>query len=998
MITKNRPVNNKGYSTGGVAIVYKCSKIKFKEFRLPGNDFEIVCGIGTLAFHVQKVIALSIYIPPQYSAAESRRCLEFIEDSIIKLKGQFKDPYILIGGDFNKRDIDGALANFPDLSLVSSLPTRDGQNLDRIYVNFRSQVFETGVLKPLENSAGVRSDHSVVYALARLKRIRSFEWIEYTYKKYTKEAEEKFGEWIAQHDWESVYTGKSSSDKALAFDSTCKWAMDKFFPDVTVKRKSTDDPWINDTILDLMEKRSKIFRNSGERTAGWKKLNKHITKLVKKRKRKYYDFHGIAMMDPQQTRKFFKNVRAFKDKERPEIWDVRSMWPGKSDIDIANILAKFFNKISCEFEPLNACPSTYDRVLPTLLPFQVSGRLKAFKKPKSRIGGDLFPSLVNKYHDLLADPLTVIYNAITKTNEWPDSWKIEYVSVIPKCAKPSDIGQLRNISCTLLVSKVYESFLLDWAMDEVALRENQFGGVKGCSTAHYLLNLWQEILSNSDDNRAASVLTAVDFAKAFNRVSHQACLAAFASKGASSQIIRLIGTFLTGRQMTVRVGNSFSDRLLVNGGCPQGSVLGVYLFNVCSDELEDAGEGGAILNDSVETDLALDRFFDERDRSHILRAEAEQSSSDNDSFYDCNSDSTIDSFTDNVPDAVTSTPLPNRTICQQSFEVSVFRLSEEEDDRHFAFTRNAVNRRAPKCIIYSSDSDNNYIPEVAAARWKEKDIKVIKYVDDQTSAEKLDVSNAIKMTVNGRKIGVKRALKSERQFRTIERNAEQIGMKVNNLKTQLLCVSAARSFTPEPYIIDSQGNRIDSCDSMKCLGFHFSNRPTARHHVSCLLDKLRKRVWSLRHLRKSGFKQPELVKVYTAMIRPVAEYCSCVFHTLITEDESKRLDHFESQCLKNIFGRRLSYRAMLKKAEIVSLSTRRMEAFDKFAEKAAASPRFRKWFPTYHSRANNNRNTMLYKEYHAKTDRLYYSPLFVMRRRMNGKINEPIRSRVRIMQ
>ena len=55
---------------------------------------------------------------------------------------------------------------------------------------------------------------------------------------------------------------------------------------------------------------------------------------------------------------------------------------------------------------------------------------------------------------------------------------------------------------------------------------------------------------------------------------------------------------------------------------------------------------------------------------------------------------------------------------------------------------------------------------------------------------------------------------------------------------------------------------------------------------------------SLRHLRKSGFKQPELVKVYTAMIRPVAEYCSCVFHTLITEDESKRLDHFKSLCLK----------------------------------------------------------------------------------------------------
>ena len=69
------------------------------------------------------------------------------------------------------------------------------------------------------------------------------------------------------------------------------------------------------------------------------------------------------MKDPQQSRKFFDNVRAFKDRKRPELWDVRSLWPDKSDNEITNTLAGFFNKISCEFKPLDAVPITYDRQL-----------------------------------------------------------------------------------------------------------------------------------------------------------------------------------------------------------------------------------------------------------------------------------------------------------------------------------------------------------------------------------------------------------------------------------------------------------------------------------------------------------------------------------------------------------------------------------------------------------------------------------------------------------
>ena len=91
---------------------------------------------------------------------------------------------------------------------------------------------------------------------------------------------------------------------------------------------------------------------------------------------------------------------------------------------------------------------------------------------------------MTEFADLFALPLTDIFNVITETFKWPACWKIEIVSIIPKCPDPTSFDQLRNISCTLLVSKIFESYLLLWAREEISVRNNQYGGIKGCSTEH----------------------------------------------------------------------------------------------------------------------------------------------------------------------------------------------------------------------------------------------------------------------------------------------------------------------------------------------------------------------------------------------------------------------------------------------------------------------------------------------------------------------------------
>ena len=211
-------------------------------------------------------------------------------------------------------------------------------------------------------------------------------------------------------------------------------------------------------------------------------------------------------------------MRTYNTVEKPKIWDIKTLCPNLSDDKLAEELSVFFNRISSEFSPLSDAeiPKTYNRNLPKLFPYQVSGRIRAIRKPRTKICGDVFPNLMTEYADLFALPLTDIFNCITDTFIWPSVWKIEIITVIPKCNNPVNFDQLRNISCTLLVSKIYESYLLSWIREEINTRKNQFGGVQGCSTEHHLVETWETVLEDLEDNRASSVLTSIDFSKGFN--------------------------------------------------------------------------------------------------------------------------------------------------------------------------------------------------------------------------------------------------------------------------------------------------------------------------------------------------------------------------------------------------------------------------------------------------------------------------------------------------
>ena len=122
--------------------------------------------------------------------------------------------------------------------------------------------------------------------------------------------------------------------------------------------------------------------------------------------------------------------------------------------------------------------------------------------------------------------------------------------------------------------------------NETALSSKQYGGVKDCSTEHFLLATWDKIMSCLEGSSNAANLVSIDFEKAFNRMDHWKCLDALSNMGASTEAVKWTASFLYNRHMSVKIRQARSTPRSVPGGSPQGSILGNFLFCATTNALQ----------------------------------------------------------------------------------------------------------------------------------------------------------------------------------------------------------------------------------------------------------------------------------------------------------------------------------------------------------------------------------------------------------------------------
>ena len=168
-----------------------------------------------------------------------------------------------------------------------------------------------------------------------------------------------------------------------------------------------------------------------------------------------------------------------------------------------------------------------------------------------------------------------------------------------KGSPPQSEGDLRIISKTPFMCKVYEAFVTEWILEFISpyLDPSQCG-IKGLSITHYLIRFLHFIHSSLDTYKPHAVIAAfIDMAKAFNRVDHNLLIEDLFHMKCPPFLLRLCISFLSHRKLTLAYKGVNSKIQELHAGAPQGTLLGVIFFIVKFN--------GALLRPKVDRPLSL---------------------------------------------------------------------------------------------------------------------------------------------------------------------------------------------------------------------------------------------------------------------------------------------------------------------------------------------------------------------------------------------------------
>ena len=163
--------------------------------------------------------------------------LQFISDLIVDIKRRYRDPYLVIGGDFNQWNVAKSLADFADLRETEVSHMRGNKSIGRIFSNLSRATLESGTLLPLETESAVLSDHRIAYMVTELPRIEAFEWLPYSY--LTDNAQRSFyktvrclksGEKLVKFNVRTLALGKTDQEAVKSLDDHFNAVSGEFVP------------------------------------------------------------------------------------------------------------------------------------------------------------------------------------------------------------------------------------------------------------------------------------------------------------------------------------------------------------------------------------------------------------------------------------------------------------------------------------------------------------------------------------------------------------------------------------------------------------------------------------------------------------------------------------------------------------------------------------------------------------------------------------------------
>ena len=262
--------------------------------------------------------------------------------------------------------------------------------------------------------------------------------------------------------------------------------------------------------------------------------------------------------------------------------------------DIANTLNEYFASVFVEDHPVSVqTHSTLGTKLTNikLNVEDVKNIVKTFNVHKTAGPDNIYMRTISENIDNLSVALEIIINESLKSSEVPLDWKLANVTPIFKSGDKTKAKNYRPISLTSVVCKILEKKIKYEINNHLEISQikldsqHGFRNKRSCLTN--LLEFTEYISKNMDAGSGVDTVY-LDFAKAFDKVSHSRLLLKLKMLGISGSVNEWIKSWLTNRTQRVVLNGYKSNWVNVKSGVPQGSVLGPLLFSLY---INDFGNG-----------------------------------------------------------------------------------------------------------------------------------------------------------------------------------------------------------------------------------------------------------------------------------------------------------------------------------------------------------------------------------------------------------------------
>ena len=352
---------------------------------------------------------------------------------------------------------------------------------------------------------------------------------------------------------------------------------------LTEKINSDDASWMTKK---MDQKFKRIYRKE-RRSEKWKKLDKDFKKEVKSSKENFYK-NMIADLRKQNPSKWYSSLKRLSNYDQKSEKIIISEINQKTDQEQVEAIADYFSSIPNEYEPLKNDDIKIPFFSPDqnlqFHPSQVWLHLSKIKTIKATVKGDLPAKLVKEYAAYLAEPFTEIINSSLKRGEYPQIYKYEISTPVPKVFPPQKIEQMRNISGLLNFDKIMEKMISEIMIQDMKAKADpaQYGNEAGTSIQHYLIKMIHRILTALDTNSRresfAVVANLIDWNSAFPRQCPRLGVESFIKNGVRPSLIPILVNYFQDRKMSVSWHGCTSVPRKINGGGPQGATLGILEY------------------------------------------------------------------------------------------------------------------------------------------------------------------------------------------------------------------------------------------------------------------------------------------------------------------------------------------------------------------------------------------------------------------------------------